>query len=123
MNFPFISNFLKKVLLAFDEQLTFGILKLSMWQFLILIFSSLFLIFYFENKKSIIKATKNTIPYIVGYMAFFGLTVLAMFVMMTKYEASILASFGRYLNWFHLGISIFILSYIFSVNYFEKKNI
>ena len=118
----FIINFLKSVLFSFDSNLIVGKINISLYQFLIIIFVGLFAIFYLQNNKDFKIAVKKTIPYIIGYVAFFFLTVLAMFLMMSKYEASNLASFGRYLNWYHLGLLIFILSYILKYE-MEEKNV
>lgn len=112
LNSEFIANFIKKIIESFDDVLVFGTFKFSLYHFIIIMFSLIFGIFYFENKKNIEQAVKKTVPYLIGYVAFFILTVVSMFLMMTKYEASNLASFGRYINWFHLGVIIFCLSYI-----------
>lgn len=112
LNSEFITNFIKKIIESFDDSLVFGTLKFSLYHFIIIMFSLIFGIFYFENKKSVELAAKKTFPYLIGYVVFFILTVVSMFVMMSKYEASNLASFGRYINWFHLGVIIFCLSYI-----------
>ena len=114
LDITFIKNFVKKVIMSFDSNLISGKISLSLYQFLLICFSGLFIIFYFKNGKKYNVALKMTIPYIIGYITFFILTVLAMFLMMTKYEASNLASFGRYLNWYHLGIIIFMLSFVLS---------
>lgn len=114
LDMTFIKDFVKKVILSFDSNLVTGRISFTLYQFLIICFSGLFVIFYFKSGKKYNEAIKMTIPYIISYIAFFILTILAMFLMMTKYEASNLASFGRYLNWYHLGITIFMLSFILS---------
>ena len=118
----FVRDFCKNVLASFDSNLITGKINLSLYQFLIIIFATLFVLFYIKNDKKISVAIKKIIPYILGYIVFFALTVLSMFLMMSKYEASNLASFGRYLNWYHLGLVIFILYYVLSFD-LNKKNI
>lgn len=119
LNYEFIASFIKKVFNSFDDTLISGIIDISLYQFLIIVFTSIFLIFYINNKKDIKCSLKMTISYIIGYLAFFILTVVSIFVAMTQYEASILASFSRYLNWFNLGIVIFIL---YNILKFGNKN-
>ena len=46
-----------------------------------------------------------------------------MFWAMSYYEASQLASFGRYLDWVHLGLLIFIIAYLSKNSFHKSKNI
>lgn len=121
LNYEFVSTFIKKVFASFDSRLISGIINISLYQFLLIIFAVMFIMFYIDNEKDVKVALKKVIPYVVSYIAFFALTVLSMFVAMTKYEASLLASFNRYLNWYHLGVLIFVLFYILKLGNNKNK--
>lgn len=123
LNFDVIINFLKNTLESFDSTIIFGTFKLSLFQFIILIFFSIFVIFNIESNKKLSESVKNTLSYFLGYILFFGLTLLSMFVMFSVYEAKELASFGRYLNSFNFAILIFIIVYICQNSFFEKNKI
>ena len=56
---------------------------------------------------------KMILPYAIGYLIFFALTLVSLVVMFTKYEAENLASFGRYLDPFHYAIMILFIITIF----------
>lgn len=115
LNYTFVVDFIKNVYKSFDEYLVSGLFKLSLYQYVMALFILIIIIFSIDTK-DIKKGTKKALPFIFAYIAFFAITVLSMFVAMSKYEASILASFGRYLNWFHLGILIFAISYVLKTN-------
>ena len=111
LNSEFIRNFAKSVIKSFDSTLIHSVISISMYQYLIIIFSLLFAVYYIESKKANIALNKMFV-FILGYFVFYTLTVVAMFYAMSLYEASNLASFGRYLNWFHVGALVYILAYI-----------
>lgn len=124
LNPTVVGQVAKNLLKSFDDPTFYGIIQLSFLNFIIVIFSALVYVFYLNNKENFKLAIKKVLPFLFGYVAFFILTLLSVFVMFSVYEATILASFGRYLNAFNYALIIFILAYVsreeFLVN---KKNI
>lgn len=106
LNYDFIFNFCKQLYKSFSQELFSGMLSLNMYQYILFLLSILYIIFCKMYGKIKI-ALKKIIPFIISYLSFYIITVISMFVAMTYYEASVLASFGRYLNWYHLGVLIF----------------
>ncbi|MDD4387384.1 MAG: hypothetical protein PHD15_06520 [Clostridia bacterium] len=124
LNLNVIGEIGKSLLKSFDEPTIYGIIQLSFLNFIIVIFLLLFYVFYLKHKENYKLAIKKVIPYLLGYIAFYLLTFLSVFIMFSVYEATILASFGRYLSAFNYVLIILIIAYIsreeFLVN---KKNI
>lgn len=117
LNSNFILNFLMKVIASFDSNEITLFTSLSLYQYLLLMFAGLGIILYFDNEKDLSATFKQLFSYFIGYILFFALTVLSLFVLFSYYEAENLASFGRYLNWFHLAYFIYIIAAL------SKKNI
>lgn len=111
-DFTLIGKICFNLLKSFDDPTVYGIIRLSFSNFIIIIFLLLFNVFYLKYKENYKIAVKKTLPYILSYIAFYLLTLLSVFVMFSVYEASILASFGRYLNTFNYALIIFIIAYI-----------
>jgi hypothetical protein len=122
MNKDFLLSFCNRTLSFFDSNIFYGIINLSLFVFIITCFVLLYFMFYSEAKNSKSIAIKKISSFVIGYIVFYALTLVSIFVTFSKYEASIIASFGRYLNCFHLGILIFILSYL-SRHFFQNTNI
>lgn len=120
LNGYFIKSYLKKVMESFNSTLIHGNINISLWQYLVILFSSFFAAFYVSEKKDVPKALKKTFVFVSGYIMFFAATVLAIFYSFSMYETSNLASFGRYLNWYHVGALIFILSYLLTFDLNKK---
>lgn len=106
LNYDFIRNFLQKVKNSFDVKYINGIIPISLYQYLLITFGLLYLNFY-KTTKNIKVSFKKMLPILISYFAFFCLTVLSIFVAMSLHEASNLASFGRYLNWYNLALLLF----------------
>ena len=123
LNKDFIINFINSIFASFDEKIIDCFVSISLWKYLLIVFSVLFFCFYFENKKNVKKAILKLLPFVISYVIFFVLTVLSMFWAMSYYEASQLASFGRYLDWFHLGLLIFIIAYLSKNSFHKSRNI
>lgn len=112
MNFEFINNFKDKIVETFDDTLIYGIINVSLYEFIIISTLFWFAIFKLKGKDS--KQSKKTISFISTYLVFLILTALSIFVSFSYYEASIIASFGRYLNCIHVGGLFIIIYLIFS---------
>ncbi len=112
LNSNVIVQISKSLLKSLDETATYSIIKLSFLNFIIGIFLLLFYVFYLNHKGDYKLAIKKTFPYILGYMAFYLLTLLSLFVMFSTYELTKLESFGRYLSTFSYALILFIIAYI-----------
>lgn len=103
----FILNFYNSVLSSIDETIVYGFISIPLFAYLVIVFALIFKVDYKESK------AKNIIcfllPYILSYVVFFSLTALSLFVMFSKYEASTLASFGRYLAPINMALMIYVL--------------
>lgn len=116
LNSSVLIGFFKNLLSSLDDTILFGIVEISLWQFIIIVFSTLILINFLkvhDFKKSILRV----LPIFVGYLVFFVLTLLSIFVMFSVYETEKLASFGRYLNAFHYAILMYILFIVSKKNF------
>jgi hypothetical protein len=112
LNFKVIGQVLYNLLKAFDDTTFYGIIQLNLLNFIIGIFALLSYVFYLKNRDNIKLSATKVIPYFLAYIAFYILTFLSIFVMFSVYEATILASFSRYLNCFNYALIIFIIAYI-----------
>lgn len=119
LNYDFTINFIKKILNTFDDKFVGGILNFSLYQFLIINIMVLFILFY-NLTNSIKKAMLKLIPFIISYLAFFIITVISMYVALSVYEASQLASFSRYLDWYNVALIIFEVFIILKL--LDEKN-
>ena len=104
---------------SFTNSIVYGIVDLSMYQFILLMIV-LGIIVGFLCRKNNDFNLKMLIPYVIGYLIFFALTLISLVAMFTKYEAENLASFGRYLDPFHYGIMILFIITIFKNFDLEK---
>jgi hypothetical protein len=118
-----IGDVFNNLLKSFDDITFFGIIQLNFLNFVIGIFALLFYVFYLKQKENYKLAFKKIIPYLLGYIAFYLLTFISIFVMFSTYEASVLASFSRYLNCFNYALIIFIIAYVSREEFLiNKKN-
>ena len=103
----FMLNFYNSVLSSIDETIVYAFINIPLFIYLLIIFYLIYRVDYKESK------VKNIfwflLPYIISYAVFFCLTALSLFVMFSKYEASTLASFGRYLAPINIAFMIYIL--------------
>ena len=103
----FMLNFYNSVLSSVDETIVYAFINIPLFIYLLIIFYLIYRVDYKESK------VKNIfwflLPYIISYAVFFCLTALSLFVMFSKYEASTLASFGRYLAPINIAFMIYIL--------------
>ena len=106
LNYNFIMDFIRNIYYSFDKHYIGGLINLTLYQYLLLSFGMMYLMFY-KLTNSLKKALTSVLPFVISYVVFFFVTVLSMFVAMSLYEASILASFDRYLNWYNVAILIF----------------
>lgn len=106
-NWNYILTFLIKIFASLDDTLIYSSLNISTYQFLIIMLIFITSITLFK-KESIIKIFNV----IISYLVFFALTMISMFVMLSYYEASIIASFGRYLNCVHIAIIMSLIYYL-----------
>ena len=103
----FILSFYNSVLSSIDETIVYGFISIPLFAYLIVI---LYLIYRVDFKESKVKNIfMFLLPYIISYAVFFCLTALSLFVMFSKYEASTLASFGRYLAPINIALMIYVL--------------
>lgn len=102
MNKSFLLNFFTNVINSIDSSIIYGIINISLFAFLIIVFSSL----YTLNKT---EKSSNILVQVLIYIIYFCLTAFSLFVMFSKYEAENLASFGRYLNSYHIAILLLLL--------------
>ena len=120
LNYDFMIRFIGKIVLSFNDNCINGKIPLAFFHYLIVSTIMLYILFY-KLTNNLKKAMLKLVPFIVSYVSFFLLTILSMFVAMSKYEASALASFGRYLGWYNASIIIFIVFVILRLK--DEKNI
>ena len=85
--------------------------KYTLYQCLILFPVIICIFVMVKHKCKVRDALTKMLPYIIGAIAFYALTFLAIFVTFSAYEAGMLASFARYLNTFN--VAMFLLSVIY----------
>lgn len=112
LNWYTISKIFCNLIKSFTDPIFSGIVDLSMYQFILLMIV-LGVIVGFLCRKNNDFNFKMILPYAIGYLIFFALTLVSLVVMFTKYEAENLASFGRYLDPFHYAIMILFIITIF----------
>ena len=120
LNYDFIVNFVKKIVLSFNNDCFSGKIPLAFFHYLLVSVIIIYTLFY-KLTNDFKKAILKIIPFIISYFAFFFLTILSIFVAMSNYEASILASFERYLGWYNAAIVIFIIFMVLRLK--DDKNI
>lgn len=108
-NISFILKFILSFANSFDANIFSGLIKISWFQFIIIYFVSLYIVLFLINKNHK-KTVTEFLPYLIVYITFVLLTLLSQFVKFSVYEASILASFRRYINILNYAyIIIFLL--------------
>ena len=122
LNFGVIAMLIKSLIQAFNENVINGFISLNLYQFILITFGMIYILYYFSCDKSIKKATKKMLPLVISYAAYFILIILAIFVMFSAYEAQSLASFVRYLDSYNLALVIYIVIYAFSDEFYIEKN-
>lgn len=106
---------------AFSQTIIFGSININLYQIILILYVFLLFVLYIESDRSISLALRKSIPYIIGYIVFFALTLLSMFVMFSAYEASKLASFARYLNTFNISLLLFLVFRTCSEGFIQKS--
>ena len=96
----------------------FGSINLTLFKFIILLFGTIFALTYDKKDNNFFKY----LNFIMTYIVFFGLTALSIFVTFTYYEASIIASFERYLNSIHIALLMLIIFICYCKIVETKKN-
>ena len=117
-----MAELLKSFIQAFNETVISGFIPLNLYQFILLTFGLMYLLYYFRCDKSVKKANKKLLPILISYFAYFILIILAIFVMFSVYEAQNLASFVRYLDSYNLVLVIYLIVYAFSDEFYIEKN-
>ena len=115
LNYTFILNFLNSLVISIDETTIFTFIEIPLFTYLIIILISI----YYLTKNKTNNFFQILTPYIIAYLVFFTITALSLFVMFTQYEASILASFGRYLAPINIALLFYVL-YLLSKTPKEK---
>lgn len=101
----FILSFCTKVMSAVDESIIYSFIDIPLFVYLAIVF---YLIYRIESKKNG-DVVKIILPYLLSYLVFYVITALSLFVMFSKYEASTLASFGRYLAPINISYMLYII--------------
>lgn len=116
LNSTFLLRFFGGIVNTFDESILYSFINIPLFVFLGILL--VFIVFLNKNEE------KNEInilaPYIIFYIVFLLLTAISLFIMFSYYEASILASFTRYLAPINIALSLFVL-YKLSVNSSQSK--
>lgn len=112
LNPKFLLDFCTKVMNSFDESIVYSFINIPLFAYLIAIFS---IIYYTERKKSNKNVFRILLPYVLSYIVFYLITALSLFVMFSVYEASTLASFGRYLAPINIAYSIYAINNLISL--------
>lgn len=110
----FVTSFFTKVLQSFDNTTIYSFIDVPLFVFLVVVFYAIYCI----NKKE--NGIREILPYIISYVVFFVLTVLSLYVMFSYYEASLLASFSRYLAPINMALVLYILYRISDKDILEK---
>lgn len=120
LNKDFIVNFINLIFKSFDDVIIFGGRNVSLYQFIVII---LILIYFVINKinNNSSKSFKYVIILLSAYIIFFMLTVFSIFYSFSYYEASIFASFARYVNAIHVAF-IILAMYLINQLYNAKNN-
>ncbi len=113
LNLYTIGRVLYNLLNSLNSTIIYSFVELKLYQYIIFMIIMGVFIVYLNKKHEKNCSYKTVIAYIIGYFVFFGLTFISIFLMLTKYEAENLASFGRYLNPFHFAILILLIVNIF----------
>lgn len=112
LNSKTLYNVAKSLIKSFDQKIIYGKINFSLYQYILILFLLLFMVFYLQERGDIKDIIKKIIPFALGYAVFLFLTFLSIFVTFTVYETEILASFTRYLSVFNIAFLMFIMMYI-----------
>ena len=112
LNVDFILGFMNSTFKSFDSSFLYSVINISYFKFLIIIFTGLYFGIYFYNKKDTKKTNKNIMSLVISYILFFAGTMLSVFMMLSYYEASILASVGRYIDVMNIAM-VYLLIFLF----------
>lgn len=115
LNVEVIARVLYGAIESFDGEL---LGKYTLLQFTIVMIVVGFCAMYLNNKKD---ALFKILPYAIGGALYYVLTVLAIFVTFTVYEAKMVASLGRYINNFNVAIFLFLIAYLCSSDFLKNK--
>ncbi len=118
LNKSVIANVLLGVVESFDDKL---IKDYTFLQFVIIIIVVALCALYIANNHNFKKAFYLLLPFIIGGAIYFVLTALAIFATFSVYEASKLASFGRYMNSFNVAVFLLLVIYLCSSNFLKNK--
>ena len=122
MNYYSISMALKNFMKSFSDNILYGIINVTLYQFILIIVFTGIIILHCKKQN-----VKRIIPYIIGFICFVILTFLSIFVTFTKYEAELLSSFGRYLDSFNFAVFILLIVALYKMlsdnDDFNKKKI
>lgn len=99
----FLLDFISKLISSIDETVIYSFINIPLFTYLIIVLCGIYRV---DKNKNLFK---TLLPYIITYVTFFLLTALSLFVMFSKYEASNLASFGRYLAPINIALTLYIL--------------
>lgn len=116
LNPKFLLNFINGIINTFDETILYSFINIPLFVFLGI---TLALIVYL-NKDKDREPLITLIPYLIFYLVFLLLTAVSLFVMFSYYEASILASFTRYLAPINIALALFVI-YKFSIDLKDEK--
>lgn len=118
LNLQFIFDFVKKIINSLDNTIIYGSINLTLFKFLILLFGTFFALIYDKKNNNIFKY----LNFIMTYIIFFSLTALSIFITFSYYEASIIASFERYLNSIHIAFIMLLIFICYCKIIETKKN-
>lgn len=118
MNLEVIARVLYGAIASFDNQL---IGRYTFLQFTIAIILLAFCMLYLSNKNNKKDALFKLLPYVIGGIVYYALTVLAIFTTFTVYEAQMVASLDRYMNNFNVAIFLLVIVYLCSSNFLKNK--
>lgn len=114
LNIVTIGKVLGGAIRSFDGTL---ILEYTFLQYIVAILIISMLAFKIDKEKE----DNRWIPYFIGGMLYFLLTVLAIFVTFTLYEAENVASLGRYINNFNVALVLTLICYLCSKEFLKNK--
>lgn len=117
LNSTFLLRYINSLKSSIDDSIFYSFINIPFFSFLITLFGLIYLIHIKEKKEGLIKILS---PYIISYVVFFALIALSLFIMFSYYEASILASFGRYLAPINIGLITYVL---YKISYLYEKNL
>lgn len=120
LNFSMIGKIYNSFISAMDSTV---FMKFTLYQYIILMICLSFIVVKVKNNESYKNTFYKILPYLIGGAAFYFATFLSIFVTFTAYEASMLASFTRYLSTFNIAMFFLLMLYVCRNNFIvnEKK--